>query len=163
VVVGRLDEAPGDTVDTSSIAVCQLVEGRGAEVERPVNGTTHTLVGDFDLHRFTLIVGADPAAADGVVVRVGGVTREGIEELMGNGGNEVALFVNSPTGIQTRSVKSAISTILVATCRRVVVLSRGLSRGLRSGLWVVLWVVVLVLHGSFFRRGGLRGRSGLVG
>jgi len=161
VVVGRLDEAPGNAVDTSNVAVCQLVEGRGAEVERPVNGTTHTLVGDFDLHRFTLIVGADPAAADGVVVRVGGVTREGIEELMRNGGNEVALFVNSPTGIQTRSIKSTISTVLVATCGRVivVVLSRSLRGGL-GGLWVVLWVVVLVLHGSFFRRGGLWGLSG---
>jgi len=162
-MASQLDELPGDAVDTSNVGIREYFEGRRAEVKRPVDITATTPVGDLDNHRVTLIGSAEPTVADGVVVGVGGGTREAVEKGVGSSGNEVRIFVNSTTGIQTGRIESTIAGIGITTTTTALLggvsLRRvGLRRALRGRRWVIL-----VLHGGILSGGGLLGRSGIGG
>jgi hypothetical protein len=128
-------------VDATEVEVVeQGLECRGAEVKRVfvlaatatisrANGDGPALVGDLD----TLL-------AERVLVGVGTSAREVVEGSVRNGSDEVGIFVDGSTGVETSGVEGAITAAEGLTAKRVARVRRG-----RRGIVVLLAATVLIV------------------
>jgi hypothetical protein len=128
-------------VDATEVEVVeQGLECRGAEVKRVfvlaatatisrANGDGPALVGDLD----TLL-------AERVLVGVGTSAREVVEGSVRNGSDEVGIFVDGSTGVETSGVEGGITAAEGLTAKRVARVRRG-----RRGIVVLLAATVLIV------------------
>lgn len=127
------DDRPLNAADATRGWVSELVEGVGREVEISV-GAALTPVGQGDEYGLAFEGNPGSLATHGVVVRVYAiVTRETIEERMGNSGDILSVIIDNTTSAKTGSIEGPLAAVdssspavVVIT---VVVVAAGSGRG----------------------------------
>jgi hypothetical protein len=133
-------------VDTTEVEVVeQGLECRGTEVKRVgviaatatisrANGDGSALVGD-----------QDALLAERVLVGVGTSAREAVEGRMRNSSDEVGIFVDGSTGVETSGVEGAITAAEGLAAKRVARVRRGRGRIVVVLVAATTLIVVLVI------------------
>lgn len=131
------DDRPLNAADTARGWISELVEGVGREVEISV-GAALASVGQDDKDGLALEGNPGSLATHGVVVRVCAiVTRESIEEFVGNSGDILSVIIDNTTSAKTGSIERPLAIVdssspAVVVIIVVVAARRGRGRGTGS-------------------------------
>jgi len=141
---GLIGPDPGYTMQATNCRVSNLVKCTWRKVEIS-DGTGHTSVSDCNGYRFPLVCSLDFSTADWVVVGIApSITGIVIEQLLGDGNNEVRILINDTTCAKTGAIECTISGIGTGKPGRTI------------GGWGPRW-------GRSFLRGGWRSSLGGLG